>query len=327
MLQRTAVFLVTAASAFATATAVPAQTMSAAPSFFVFSAAFGGPNPPPQSLAVTNSGTALLNWQVQPAQARWLSVSPASGAAPGSITFAVNIAGLRPGTYRDTVSLTSNDPVTPRQGIPVVLVIHNGGSPVPAMYEVEFVFIGYTGLIDGAPNCSVNTRGHDRLVGTLVGVETNQAGEDVVYEGTLRRATSIDFCETKGRRAPGDDERAWCTVTLVGAAVNDIELTVYGDDGRGAFLKASPGAGPMFRNATGNCDPPETRAIVQGYQGSSDGGGASPSGQPIDDSKATGPNNRPITFSVNGVARLRIGTYPPDSPQGGWTLRVIRKIP
>jgi hypothetical protein len=300
--------------------------MSATPSFFVFSAAVGGPNPPPQSLAVTNTGTAPLSWRAQPPQARWLSVSPASGTAPGSITFSVNIAGLRAGTYKDTVVVASNDPITPRQGIPVVLVVRDAGTG-PAMYEVEFVFIGYTGLIDGAPNCTVNNSGYDRLVGTLIGVETNQAGEDVEYMGTLRRATSIDFCETKGRRAPGDDERAWCTISLTGDAVSDIELTVYGEDGRSAYLKASPGAGPMHRSVRGNCDPAETREVLLGYQGSNDGGGASPSGQPIDDSKAIGPNNRPITFSVNGLARLRVGTYPPDSPQGGWTLRVIRKIP
>ena len=336
MLQRPVVLLLITVSAFATATAAVAQTIAVSPTFFVFSGAVGGPNPPPQALALTNSGTAPLSWQVQaqPPLASWLAVSPTRGGAPDSIVFTVNIAGLRAGTYNDTVFLASNDPVTPRKGVPVLLVVRSGGGPVvpsgravPTMYEVEFVFTGYTGLVEGAPNCQVNTQGFDRLVGTLVGFETNQAAEDVVYVGTLRRATAIDFCESKGRKAPGDDERVWCAVTLTGSAVSDVELTVYGEDGRGAFLKATPGAGPMLRGVRGNCDPQETQAILSGYPGSTDGGGASPSGQPIDDSKAVDPNNRPITFTVNGIGRLRTGTYPPDSPQGGWTLRVIRKIP
>jgi hypothetical protein len=313
-----------------------AQTLHLSSEILVFSARQGGPNPPGQLDSITNAGAGTLNWKINnPTQlAPWLSVTPTSGGAPANLSVVATSAGLRAGRYLDTVDVASNDAVAPIRTIIVVLEVWSaasfgGAAPPPggsggpppylATYEIEFEFIGYTGLVEGAPNCQVNPNGYDRLVGTVMGAETPVADEDVVYVGTLRRATAIDFCESRGRRYPGDDERAWCTATLTGSAVTTVELTVYGEDGRGAWLKARPAGGPLSKRLGAGCDPAERTAILAAYPTAEDGGGASPGGQPIDD-----PQSR--LFASN-LARLRVGTYPPVGPQGGWTLRVIRRIP
>lgn len=229
------------------------------------------------------------------------------------------------GTYGDTVRLTPN-PATDTLLIPVVLVCSGSAIAGFATYEIELSYTGYVGLAE-AQDCIVNKQGYDRLFGTVTGAETTASDEDVVYTGTLRRDTAIDFCETKGKDAPGDDERVWCTATLVGYAVTQVELTVHSDAGTGGYLKAAPAGGPMMRAVSGRCDPPEQNQVLSDYPTASDGGAASPNGQPIDDAGAVNASGQRIAFVAGGVPRLRVGTYPPTAPQGGWTLRVLRKVP
>jgi hypothetical protein len=209
-------------------------------------------------------------------------------------------------------------------------------SPAPSLppgaqwaeYQVEFLYIGYTGLVDGYPNCNVNTRGTDRLTGTLIGIETLDPDDDVEYEGVLSRVTTIDICDTKGRNRPADinDEQVWCNGTLTGSARMRVNLKVYAATvDRGAWLKAVPDTGAAPRTVTGNCAAPTLAQYQSDYPGG--GSGGSPDGQAIEDQFGA------TKFVGGGLARLRVGTYPPDpgqglagSPGSGWTLRVIRKI-
>jgi hypothetical protein len=322
------------AALLATGVAVSSVTMSSSPptlvvspQLVVFSGVAGRSNPPAQSVRITGTGTAASSWRVTSIQRPWLTVTPATGGPPDSIKLAASVSGMRAGTYGDTVRVTTKagaDTVL----IPVVLVIISAVGPAAsfASYDVELSYTGYTGLLE-SPNCVVNTRGYDRLVGTVTGLETSASDEDVVYNGTLRRETAIDFCETKGKKAPGDDERVWCTATLVGYAVTQVELTVHSDEETGAYLKAAPAGGPMMRAVSGRCDPAEQNQILSDYPASTDGGAATPNGQPIDDAGAVDANGARITFVAGGVPRLREGTYPPTAPKGGWKLRVIKRLP
>lgn len=321
--------------------AASAQTIGLSADSLDFVARVGSPNPPPQAIMVTNTGRGGLSWQITRASlAPWLSAAPMSGAAPDSVTFSVSIAGLRPGVYIDSVRFASINIVAPNKILIVVLTVGPSlppgtppppASPLPSLpplptsgqylaeYQVELIFTGYVGLVEGFPNCKVNQNGTDRLTGTLIGFEPPTPDEDVEYAGNLKRDTAIDFCETRGKSRPGDDERVWCVVTLTGATTTRVNLTVYGEADRGAFLKAVP-AGATTKHATGNCDQPETSAALNDYPASSDGGAASPNGQPIEDAFS------PPKFYVAGLARLRVGIYLADPTQGGWVLRVLRKI-
>lgn len=195
-----------------------------------------------------------------------------------------------------------------------------------AGYEVVIEFNGYTGLIGGAPDCAVNPQGYDRLTGTVYGRETAEKDVDVIYTGVLKRETAIDFCETRGKSGPGDDERVYCVVRLTGSAATNVELTVYGEEGRGAHMKTTTVKGAAPPVVRGDCDPRETDQIRADYPYASEGGAATPNGQPIDEERATDPSGRAIAFFAGGLSRLRVGTYPP-AQEDGWTLRVIRRVP
>jgi hypothetical protein len=290
-----------------------------------FSALVGGPNPAPQTISVTSTPAAGANWTITSTQPAWLSVTPPNGAAPGTLTFSVNVAGLAPGTYRASVVVTSAGPPPSTKAITVTLTVV---APVPnqSVYVVEFRYTGYVGLASAYPDCPVNPKGTDILAGIVVGNEGVPPGEAVVYSGTLVRLTSVDFCETRGRRNPNDDERVWCAAKLIGTAAMKVDLEVYGETGRGAWLKARHDGGQFTRSVTGSCDPadqltwekeyPRDDALKPGDPGD-EGGGATPNGQPIDD--------EPSRLFASGRARLVVGTFPPARPDG-WTLTVIAKL-
>jgi hypothetical protein len=202
----------------------------------------------------------------------------------------------------------------------------------PAVYEVEFTMTGYAGEFAGAPECKVRLNGFDRMTGLVIGLETGEQDDDMVYYGRLQRETNIDYCLTKGRRNPSDDEKVWCELTLKGWSEENVELTIHSDPGRGGFLKSTTEPGYSSAGISKNsCRQQETWDAANAYANSDDGGGGSPSGQQIDDAKATDPSGKPILFSPDRIPKLRVGTFPPDGGQNGsggngWTLRVIRKI-
>ena len=187
----------------------------------------------------------------------------------------------------------------------------------PGSYAVQLAFTGYTGLSQSVDcNRIADRKGYDSLVGTVTGIETpDQPGEEVVYTGTLRRVTKLDYCQTTGRRSPDDDEQVWCRATLTGAARLAIRLTVYGDEGEGAYVEVDsvPGKADSVK-VEGSCDRPAMDEIKADYPSGESGG--SPDGQPIAEV-------RPPKFIVNRIPKLRIGYFPPDSVRGGWGLRVV----
>lgn len=329
--------------------AARAQTIAANPSLLAFSASACANDPQAQTVSITNTGKGTLSWQLANPLPPGFSITPAAGSAPETITIKPP-AGLPVGVHRFTLIVNSNDPATPAVKIEMVVVIRPCAPPssnvVEAVYEVELQAEGFAGEFSTLPDCKVNTRGFDRLTGIVYGYEPSTPDDDVIYDGVLLRITIVDYCLTKGRRGPSDDERVYCTVSLLGTDLTDIELTVHGDSARGAWMKAATFNGQMtpfrgpnrlstptvslaHRFVTGNCDAQETNDVKNGYPNADDGGGLSPNGQAIDDLSGTDSVGKPITFFRNRVARLRVGTYPPDKRNGtgnGWTLVVVRKI-
>ena len=183
-------------------------------------------------------------------------------------------------------------------------------------YDIQLAFTGYTGLAE-SQDCRalVDLQGYDSLAGTISGIESpGPSDEEVVYQGTLTRRTRVDYC-----LAVGGDQPTWCVAKLTGAARMNVELTVYGEADRGAYLKAVPGTSPLDSvSVRGNCAPADMDSIRVDYPSGESGG--TPDGQPIAELN-------PPRFVVSGIPRLRVGYFPPDSVEGGWGLRVVRAIP
>jgi hypothetical protein len=222
----------------------------------------------------------------------WMLVTPAAGLFLAAAATRTDVRSGRAVFARDTITRT---------------------------YDVQLAFTGYTGLAE-SPDCRrlTDAQGYDSLIGTVSGIETpDEPGEDVVYTGTLRRKTKIDYCQT--RDAPTADQVDWCVAKLTGAARMEVEVTVYGEDGQGAYIKAEP-AEPRPESATvvGSCSQADKDEIEADYP--SGGSAGSPDGQAVAES-------RPPRFIVNRIARLRPGYFPPDTLPLGWGLRVIRGTP
>ena len=183
-------------------------------------------------------------------------------------------------------------------------------------YDVQLAFTGYTGLAESQDcRAMVDLQGYDSLTGSVSGIESQgPSDEEVVYRGTLTRWTRMDYC-----LAIGGDQPKWCVAKLTGAARMNVELTVYGEADRGAYLKAVPGTSPLDSvSVRGNCAPADMDSIRVDYPSGESGG--TPDGQPIAEVN-------PPRFFVGGIPRLRVGYFPPDSVEGGWGLRVVRAVP
>lgn len=100
----------------------PSPTIGLSPSSFSFSAQVGGPNPPSQTLTITNTGGGTLSWSAT-TNVPWLSVSPTSGTAPSSVTVSVSIAGLPAGTHSGLITVTAPGATNTPQNVPVTLTL------------------------------------------------------------------------------------------------------------------------------------------------------------------------------------------------------------
>ncbi len=105
-----------------TAVAPTSPTISLSQSSLTFTGGQGGTNPAAKTLSITNTGGGTLSWTVSD-NAAWLSLSPASGTAPGSATANVNMAGLAAGTYNATITVTGTGATNSPRTVPVALTV------------------------------------------------------------------------------------------------------------------------------------------------------------------------------------------------------------
>gem|GEM_PF-2863255 len=100
------------------------------PGSLSFVAPEGSPDPPAQTLSIVNTETAspALDWTATPNQP-WLSVNPASGTAPSSVSVAVSLAGLAPGTYNGAITVAAPGASNSPKVVPVALTVRSSYSP------------------------------------------------------------------------------------------------------------------------------------------------------------------------------------------------------
>ena len=113
----------------ATATRTVSVALTAVPAILVVSpeafdlTATAGEGVAPRTLAIGNAGGGTLPWTatVTGAGPSWVSVSPASGSSPGTVTVGINTSGLAPGTYQRNIEITSPNAANGAVSVPVVL--------------------------------------------------------------------------------------------------------------------------------------------------------------------------------------------------------------
>ena len=103
-----------------------APTIGISPASLSFTATAGGANPANQTISISNTGAGTLAWSATD-NASWLSLSPASGAAPATLTASVNISGLAAGTYNGAITVAGTGATNTPVSIPVTLTVSAAG--------------------------------------------------------------------------------------------------------------------------------------------------------------------------------------------------------
>jgi uncharacterized protein (TIGR03437 family) len=82
-------------------------------------------NPPPEPLAIFNTGEMNLNWRTAVSTASggaWLSVTPASGSGPNTLaSVKADVSGLTPGNYSGKITISAEGATNSPTEIPVTL--------------------------------------------------------------------------------------------------------------------------------------------------------------------------------------------------------------
>jgi uncharacterized protein (TIGR03437 family) len=156
----------------------------ATPASLSFSSVTGGAAPAGQTISVTSSGAALtFTTSVSTTSGgNWLSVSPASGATPATLTVTANPAGLGAGTYLGTVTLmpagSGNSPLSYNISLAVT------GAGAPSFTSAGIVnALGYQNIL--APDTMFTIFGSNlgpaQLVAGSANYSTNLAGTSINF--------------------------------------------------------------------------------------------------------------------------------------------------
>jgi hypothetical protein len=241
--------------------------LSVAPAGLSFTGAQGGANPAAKTLAVTNAGGGTLSFTAAD-DAPWLSVSPGSGSAPQDLSVAVSTAGLAPGTYTGSVTVTASGVAGSPATVPVTLTVTP--PPPPPALAVAPSSLAFTATAGGTPPA-----------GKTIDV-TNTGG------GTLSYSASDDAAWLSVAPASGSAPQAvTATVNQAGLAVGTYTATITVT---AAGASGSPKTVPVTLSV--EQAPPVPTGLVAAY------GFDEPSGSTATDSSGSG-----NTGTISGATR------------------------
>jgi uncharacterized protein (TIGR03437 family) len=147
----------------------PTPTIALSPRSMTFQAD-QGTTPAAQTLTITNSDTGDMAWQAAATTnggGNWLSVSPARGNAPSTASVRVSLAGVLPGTYTGTITISSDglDVTNSPQTVSVTLTVASV-TPVIGVTVSALSFAADAGSNPLAQSFTVNNAGSGSLTWT-----------------------------------------------------------------------------------------------------------------------------------------------------------------
>jgi uncharacterized protein (TIGR03437 family) len=133
----------------------PVPTILVSQTGLLFTGVEGGSVVPPQSIGILNIGQSVMSWRVEAstlAGGDWLSVSPTTGSSTANsldiplVDVAVNVKGLRSGTYNGLLRVSAPDANNTPQVVTVVLsVLPPGSNPGVLVRPTGLIFAAQTG--------------------------------------------------------------------------------------------------------------------------------------------------------------------------------------
>ncbi len=126
-------------------TVAPSPVISLNPLSLAFSAQQGGANPANQTVPLLNTGGGTLNWTASVTSGAWLTVSPASGTGPGTLTVGANVAGLAAGSYSGAIQVAAAGASNTPQTLAVTLTVIQASASAISLTPNSLQFIAAAG--------------------------------------------------------------------------------------------------------------------------------------------------------------------------------------
>jgi uncharacterized protein (TIGR03437 family) len=254
-------------------TVTSAPTISVSPSLLNYSYQSGGN--PPQVQVVSVSASAAATFTAVASGGSWLSVSPTSGTAPASLSVSVNPAGLNPGTYNGTItvsgangatgSTTINVTLTVTAALPSIKSVTNAASyATGAVSPGEIVTIFGTAIGPAAGAYATTDPATGKLATTIGGVQVLFGGiaAPMIYASSTQVSAVAPY-----EMAPVASPSVW--IKYAGQTSNGYQLTSAAT-APGLFTQNSSGSGPgailnQDNSLNGPGNPAAKGSIVQVY--------------------------------------------------------------
>ena len=212
-----------------TLTVTSPSTISVSPRVLNYAYQSGGDLPEPQ--AVTVSATSAVAFTASAAGSSWLSVSPASGTTPASLSVSVNPAGLNPGTYEFRITVADTDgtqstatvdvSLTVTMPQPTIMSVLNAASyATGAVSPGELVTIFGTAIGPATPVGAATDPSSGKLATTIGGVQVlfNGIPAPMIYAASERVSAVVPY-EMASVASP----LVW--IEYAGQTSNEFELT------------------------------------------------------------------------------------------------------
>ncbi len=249
---------------------VSAASVSATPTTLTFSFAAGSSAPSPQTVTVSGtSGSAFT--ATASSSGNWLSVSPASGTVPGTLSVSVNPTGLSANTYTGTITVAGTGGATGSTIINVTLTVtaplptitslgsaasYAGGSLSPG--EIVTIFGTSIGPTPGVTLALDPTTG--KVATTLGGVQVlvNGIQAPMIYASNTQVSAVVPYEICSVSCGPGTI--AQVVVKFLGQSSNGIPTPVASTT-TAIFTANASGSGPgAILNANNSVNSPANPA-------------------------------------------------------------------
>ena len=285
-----------------TGTPPPQPALSVSKTSLSFGATQGGADPAAQTFDVTNTGGGSLSYTAAES-ASWLTVSPASGSAPGTVTATASIAGLAPGTYTAPITVTAGGATGSPKTVDVTLTV-NPQAPALALTPASMSFTATAGGANpAAQTANVSNTGGGTLNWTA---SDNQTWLSVTpASGTGAGALSVS---TNVAGLAAGTYTGTVTVTAAGATGSPktiaVTLTV---NPQTPVLAVTP-ASMSFTATAGGANPAAQTANVSNTGGGTLNWTTSDNQTWLNVTPVSGTGAGALSVSVN-TAGLAAGTY------------------
>ncbi len=254
-----------------TVTSAPTISISPSPLNFVYQS--GGSLPEAQAVTVAASSPAAFT--AAASGGNWLAVTPNSGTTPANLSISVNPAGLNPGTYNGTITVTGTNGA---QGTSIINVTLTVTAPLPTIKSVtnaasyatwavspgELVTIFGTNIGQAAAASATTDPATGKLATTIGGVQVlfNGIPAPMIYASSTQVSAVVPY-----EMAPVANPSVW--IKYLGQTSNAYQLTTT-TTAPGLFTQNASGSGPgAILNQDNSVNGPGNQAakgsIVQVY--------------------------------------------------------------